>query len=262
MLLLASYFPYRMCRETDGTWSFWNRNGFPVGVNLSEGERRWTELWDGYPPRTMELAGIDEAALRKLCWPEWLVAEGALRDEDSVDLYGTTSNPGASEENMAAYLNRLRILMEAGALRTLFPYGMELQRDGSWVFFNRNYKPVGVNLGVGPGTWIVYADWPVGVRLTGVDRRTLADLSYTGVYDEEWEIPGQALHFYEDTSVPTDSARNMDTYQSKLRTLAVLDGRTNSRAPWRYRVRRFVRKTVADVRPGAVASTLLKLWRP
>ena len=145
-------------------------------------------------------------------------------------MYGTTSNPCASEENMAAYLDRLRVLMEAGALRMLFPYGMQLQKNRSWVFFNRNYKPVGVNLGVGPGSWVVYEDWPVGVRLTDVDRRTLADLGCTGVYDEEWEIPGKSVHFWEDMSLPIRSARNMDTYLAKLGTLGRwTDERTSRR---------------------------------
>ena len=256
MLLLASYFPYRMSRHEDGAWEFLNRNDFPVGVNLSEGEEGWSALWNlGW---SIDLPKLDEAAFRKLCCPEWLAADGAPRAGDSVDLYGTTSNPCASEENMAAYLERLRILMEVGALGMLFPYGMELQKDRSWVFFNRAYKPVGMT----SGSWVEYGDWPVGVGLTDVDRRTLADLSYTGVYDEEWEIPGKAVHFWEDMSLPTRSARNMDTYLAKLGTLAALDGRTNSKAPWRYRVGRWVRKAAADVKPGTVVSALSKLLRP
>ena len=257
MRLLASYFPFQMSRDEDGAWTFWNRNDFPVGVNLSEGDERWTELRGTYPPWSIDLPTLDEDALGKLCCPEWLAVDGSPPDGDSVDLYGTTSNPCASEEKMAAYLERLRILMEAGALRVLFPYGMEQQKDGSWVFFNRNNKPVGVNLGVGPGTWGIY-----GVQIRDLDRRTLADLSYTGVYDEEWDLAGQAVHFYEKASVPTDSAENMDTYLEKLRTLAALDGRTNSKAPWRYRVGRFSRKIAADVKPATVVSWLLKLPRP
>ncbi len=54
----------------------------------------------------------------------------------------------------------------------------------------------------------------------------------------------------------------MDTYLAKLRTLAALDGRTNSRAPWRYRLGRFARKAAAEVKPGAVASTVLRMFRP
>ena len=54
----------------------------------------------------------------------------------------------------------------------------------------------------------------------------------------------------------------MDTYLAKLAKLAALDGRTNSKAPWRYRAGRWARKTAAEVKPGAVVSTLLKLFRP
>lgn len=151
MLLLASYFPYEMSCGKDGTWSFWNRHEYPVGVNLSEADARWAELWETYPPQRIELVKLDEAVCRDLCCPEWLRSDGRRLDDESIRLYGTTSNPGASEENMASYLDRPRILMEAGALRSLFPYGMELQRDGSWVFFNGDYKPVGVSLGVWAG---------------------------------------------------------------------------------------------------------------
>lgn len=130
------------------------------------------------------------------------------------------------------------------------------------MFFNRNYKPVGMGPVKGQVSWIVYAEWPVGVRLTDLDRRTLADLSCTGVYDEEWKIPGQSVHFWEELSVPSRSARNMDAYFSKLCTLAVLDGRSNSRVPWRYRLGRYARRVAADVRPGTLVSALLKIWRP
>ena len=171
------------------------------------------------------------------------MADGTPRADDSVDLYGTTSNPCASKENMAAYLERLRILMEAGALGMLLPYGMQIQKGRSWVFFNRGYKPVGMT----SGSWVEHGDWPVGVRLTDVDRHTLAGLSHTGAYDEEWEIPGKSVHCWEDMSPPTRSARNMDTYLAKLGTLAALDGCTNSKAPWRYRVGRYPRKAAADM---------------
>ena len=233
-----------------------------TSASLSKGETRWNEIWDSYPQGIAQLPSLDSASFRKLCCPEWLTPDGIPLNEDSVDLYGTTSNPGASDENMAAYMDRLRILMEAGALGMLFPYGMQLQKDRSWVLFNRSYKPVGMGPGTGQDAWIVYEDWPVGVRLSDLDRRTMADLSCTGVYDEEWEIPGQSVHFWEELSVPTRSARNMDAYLSKLRTLAVLDGRSNSRAPWRYRLGRYARRVVSDVKPGVLVSALLKIWRP
>lgn len=121
MLLLASYFPYHMSLGTDGAWTFSNRHGFPVGANLNKGEIRWNAIWDSYPQGVAQLPGLDSAAFRKLCCPEWLTPDGMPLNEDSVDLYGTTSNPGVSDENMAAYLDRPRILMEAGALGMLFP---------------------------------------------------------------------------------------------------------------------------------------------
>ena len=262
MLVLASYFPYEMSADSDGLWSFRNRHGYPVGVNLSEDDDRWAELWEKrYPSAGIELRGLDDAMVRRLCCPEWLAADGAPLERKWIRLYGTASSPSTSDENMASYLDRLRILMEAGALRSLFPYGMELQWGGAWVLFNRDYKPVGVNLGVGPGEWIRYRDWPVRVRLAGLDHRTLAGLSYTGAYDEARGFPGQHVHFYDDASVPTVSARNMETYLAKLGTVVLLDGASNSKAPWPYRLARYAGKTVADAGPVRIGSVLLKLFR-
>lgn len=262
MHLLASYFPYEISAGQDGWWSFWNRHQYPVGVNLSEDDDRWHQLWGSYPPWRVDLRGIDDAAVRELSCPEWLAADGNPIEVESIQLYGTTSHPTASEDDMAAYLERLRKLMEAGAMRTHFPYGMELQRGGGWVFFNRNYKPVGMNLGVGPGTWIRYGDWPVAVQLTDVECGTLAHLSYTGAYDEAMGVPGQAVHFYDDTSEPLMSARNMDAYLKKLHRLMLLDGASNTKAPWRYRLTRYVRKKATEAGPLEIVSALTKLLRP
>ena len=70
------------------------------------------------------------------------------------------------------------------------------------------------------------------------------------------------MHFYDDGSVPTSSARKMDTYLAKLRTLMLLEGASNSRAPWRHRVARYARKTLADADPLKIVSGLVKLLRP
>ena len=258
MKLLASYFPYEMSADKDGLWSFSNRHGFPVGVNLSEHDGGWDGIWDDYPQWQVQLRDLDDSLVRLLCCPDSIVEEGTPFEAESIQLYGTTSNPGASEDDMAAYLDRLRLLMETGALGTLFPYGMELQRSGAWVFFNRGYKPVGMSV----GRFVRYGDWPVGVKLKDLDHHTIAGLSYTGAYDEEWAIPGQAVHFYDDGSVPTSSARKMDTYLAKLRTLMLLEGASNSRAPWRHRVARYARKTLAGADPLKIVSGLVKLLRP
>ena len=120
MHLLASYLPYEISAGQDGGWSFWNRHQYRVGVNLSEGDDRWRKLWDSYPPWRVEPRGIGNAAIRALSSPEWLAADGNPVEAVSIRLYGTTSHPTASEDGMAAYLERLRILMEAGAMRTHF----------------------------------------------------------------------------------------------------------------------------------------------
>ena len=152
--------------------------------------------------------------------------------------------------------------MEAGATRTRFPYAMELQRGGGWVFFNRNHKPVGVNRGVGPEAWIRDSDRPVAVRLTDVERGTLARLSWTGAYDEARGVPGQAVHFYDETSEPLMAARNMDACLTKLRTLMLLDGASNTKSPWQFRLARYVRKAVTEAGPLGITPALAKLLRP
>ena len=62
--------------------------------------------------------------------------------------------------------------------------------------------------------------------------------------------------------MPTVSARNMDTYLAKLRTVMLLDGPSNSKAPRPHRLARYAGKTVADAGPVRIGSALLKLFRP
>lgn len=54
----------------------------------------------------------------------------------------------------------------------------------------------------------------------------------------------------------------MEFYLSKLRMLAALDGRSNSKVPWQYRLGLLMRNVVADVKLGVVAPTLLRVFRP
>ncbi len=93
--------------------------------------------------------------------------------------------------------------------QALFPYGMEMQEDGSWVFFNRHYKPVGMNT----GAWINYSEHPVRFRIKELGAATRAKLSQGG------EDLGDRIHFYEDATQPTLSAAKMEAYLKKLEIL-------------------------------------------
>ena len=58
------------------------------------------------------------------------------------------------------------------------------------------------------------------------------------------------------------SARSMDAYLTKLRSLMLLDGASNTKVPWRYRFARYVRKTTAEAGPLGIASAVAKLLLP
>ena len=224
MLLLATHFPREMSTDKDGLWSFGNGHGYPVGIGLAANDGRWDALRERYPPRPVDLRGLDDAGARRLCCPEWRAEDGAPPDSESILLYGPESDPAASEDAMAAYLDRLRALMEAGALATLFPYGMALRRGGAWVFFNREQGPVGVAADASPERRNRNPEWPVRIGLPGLDRPTLARLGRRSRRDDGREpTAGEAVHLYEGGTVPTANARHMDAYLAKLRTLMPLE---------------------------------------
>ncbi|MEQ8784163.1 MAG: hypothetical protein RIE06_31235 [Roseibium album] len=98
-------------------------------------------------------------------------------------------------------------------LRSMFPYGMEKNPDGSWTIFNRNYKP----LGVISKDW---EEWDVErhkVRVKGLGPVTLKRLHVYGGKDDAW-FPNR-VYFYEDACVPTRSAKNMEMYLEKMKIL-------------------------------------------
>ena len=95
--------------------------------------------------------------------------------------------------------------------RMYFPYGMEKQPDGSWVLFNRHYKPVGFNT----PDHIDYGAYPVSFDSRLVPS-TKAKLSWTG------EDTGDRVFFYNDGCYPTASGANMKAYLGKMRLLMKL----------------------------------------
>ena len=102
--------------------------------------------------------------------------------------------------------------------KLLFPYGMAKNADGTWTFFNRRYKPVGI---VG-NDW---AAWDVPEHKVRFKRQprvsTLEKLDVHGKGD------GERIYFYNDECVPTRSAPAMKSYLDKLQLLLALETEAN-----------------------------------
>lgn len=92
--------------------------------------------------------------------------------------------------------------------QAMFPYGMQENADGSWTFFNRNYKTVGTVT----EEWSEWDDPSHKMFLRGLGPATLAKLDIHGV-------GGERIYFYNDGSNPEGSAENMKAYLEKLRIL-------------------------------------------
>ena len=96
--------------------------------------------------------------------------------------------------------------------RLMFPYGMAKNPDGSWTLFNRLYKPVGVI----SEEWEEWDTPKHKMKFKALRQPTLAKLDHRG------EGTGDRIYFYNDGCIPTDSAKHMDAYLSKLRVLMAL----------------------------------------
>ena len=92
-----SMFPYGMEKNSDGSWTLFNRRYKPVGVVSNE----WTD-WDD-PRHKLRLKGVDRATLRKLAH------DGDIGDR--VYFYDDGSNPENSTHDLAVYMRKLRILI-------------------------------------------------------------------------------------------------------------------------------------------------------
>ena len=92
------------------------------------------------------------------------------------------------------------------------PYCIEKLKDGSWVFLNREYKPVGFNT----KKYINYEEYPVATRFKGLAPAILRKLSYTG------DVTGDRVYLYHDGTNPLLSPMHMKEYQKKLAILAKL----------------------------------------
>ncbi|MCA1748725.1 MAG: hypothetical protein LC634_04060 [Sphingomonadales bacterium] len=97
--------------------------------------------------------------------------------------------------------------------RSMFPYGMAKNPDGSWTLFNRQYKP----LGVISKEWEDWDDPKHKMLLKGLGPATLAKLDWRGDGADE------RIYFYNDGCIPTDSSKDMKSYLAKLEILMKLN---------------------------------------
>jgi hypothetical protein len=92
------------------------------------------------------------------------------------------------------------------------PYCIRKLKDGSYIFLNREYKPLGFNT----GDWIDYEEHPVSTRFTGINTKLASELS--------WENSGDVneIYLYNDKTHPMNSKKYMDLYLAKIERLAKL----------------------------------------
>jgi hypothetical protein len=103
------------------------------------------------------------------------------------------------------------------------PYCIKKLPDGNHIVLNRNYKPIGFRT----TAQLDYEAYPIGVKFKRLTAKTVAKLSFKGSSDAD------AIYLYNDGSIPTASAKNMQAYLERLGILAKLKFTTedSSRRP-------------------------------
>jgi len=97
--------------------------------------------------------------------------------------------------------------------RMYFPYCLQKQEDGSWIFLNREYKPVGFKT----GGVVDYDDHPVSIELNAQNIKKIRQLSCKGANTDP-----DRIWLYEDKCAPTTSKRAMSDYLKKLEILLTM----------------------------------------
>ena len=92
------------------------------------------------------------------------------------------------------------------------PYCLKKQADGRYVVLNREYKPIGFQT----REWVDYEKYPIAVKFKRFTAKTAARLSWEGCSDL------QTIFLYNDSGVPTRSAKNMQDYLERIEVLARL----------------------------------------
>jgi len=92
------------------------------------------------------------------------------------------------------------------------PYCIKKLPDGNHVVLNRDYKPIGFRTTVK----LNYEAYPIGVKFRRLTAKTVTKLSWNGSPDTK------AIFLYNDGSIPTTSAKNMQAYLGRLAILSKL----------------------------------------
>ena len=94
------------------------------------------------------------------------------------------------------------------------PYCLQRLEDGSYLFLNRLYKP----LGVMSSEWVTYETHPSKFKFKrALSAKQVAALSYAG------DVNAERIYLYNDSCIPTDSDANWAAYSSRLQRLAAYD---------------------------------------
>jgi hypothetical protein len=97
---------------------------------------------------------------------------------------------------------------------THFPYCLQKTTDGKWLILNRNYKP----LGTIAKEWVDYDSHPDRLAINSQTIAALRKLAINDIPDKP-DDPG-LFFFYDDSSMPTESAADWNRYANILRLLA------------------------------------------
>lgn len=92
---------------------------------------------------------------------------------------------------------------------THFPYCLDRQPDGSYVFLNRSYKPIGFIV----QEQVNYGDHPIGVRIKGITPQVAAELSFESSENLD------RIYLYGKKDTPNSSPEQMQAYLGRLAKL-------------------------------------------
>lgn len=97
-------------------------------------------------------------------------------------------------------------------VRQIFmPYCLQRLEDGSYLFLNRLYKPIGVS----SKEWVVYETHPSKFKFKrALSDKQVAALSYAGNTDAD------RIYLYNDGCLPTAGETHWSAYSARLQKLA------------------------------------------
>lgn len=105
MRILGVVFPYGMQRNTDGTWTFFNRQYQPLGFISDE----HADLdGDGYK---LKIDGLTDEVIRQLSY------NGSF-DGHMIHFYINSISPNRSKKYLDRYLEKISILMSLEMVRS------------------------------------------------------------------------------------------------------------------------------------------------